>query len=362
MLSWASALLLLATPEPAAVFKMTDKSALALAVLSPPGAKPRLSYSELARTVESVASVHTDLAPVLLENVVVESCAGKLSCIARLATTGDSSGPVLLLVLSVLPGSDRDLFGAAVIDLGLFRRMATDLADDPAREDKLEAAVNERGLIAPEERRQIETQEDVQLFLEGLLEHAWRPGLERLGHWEPYGVIEVSTNQPEAVLRVDESSLGSAKEGLNRIERVRGGSRKLSLQLADFPPFEQTIDVKPGSTTVVEASFQSRVGTNSAARTVVFWTGIGSAAIGGALLIVRETSVREAYVCVPAAGCDGDAFEARGLLAIGTGLAAGGATMALTTLLFGDDSTLPWLQVALGIGIGVLAGVVTTAL
>lgn len=339
-----------------AVLTPDDKEPLALIVTAPSGSAQSISSSELIGAVSAVLERFTDLSARVAPPELVEECKGAVSCLASRAGA-EVKDAHLLLVLSLLPGAEGDSAAALLVDL------------DRAAE------------AAPLVRAALKTSADANAFIASLFTGAFKPVLEARGHFEPYAELDLVNELAVATLRVDGEAKGTIGAGTTTL-RLRSGARTIGLEADGHAPWTSTIVLARGAQARLAAHLSELPSTaHSPVRTGLLWAGAGFGATGAAIAVYalakRDGAVNTlclhgpgdpALACGsgsrfitprydPGAAIDGRARLNPGglmLAPLGMAVASCGLTWSLSMLLFDEDRDPPWLELAAGIGAGVI--------
>lgn len=385
---------------------MVDRQPLSLCVYYPQKKGRYASSTDMLKFVGVAASNTTDLEPRSLTDAEITECAAlttPVKCFVeridatRRARTGavpaaddpNRSRRDLLLVVAARPSDDGDeeLVSAALIDVGT----AIDLIDKMSNRapDEVEAKIIERALLARPEPAKVGTSEDASQFMIRLFEKDFREALEKTNHWQPYGTVDIKTNVgPLSVTINDTIPAGvTAAEGITRLKGVRRGPAKIGLSgNDDVRPWEQIVEVKPEEITLVTPVFEA------APNSLIPVSNLAVELVGGTLFAVGTAFLIYGIVANPpgtevcfsnAGTCLTDPLWTRfgypsdandvelqqspngggpAIAPLGYSMMGAGLVMGLGTLLFGDDESLPWVQVVAGLALGVTAYTVSEAL
>jgi hypothetical protein len=317
--------------------------------------------SEVTHHVTGAFHRHTDLAPILIAAEAIEGCSGSPVCLVlRVRAELSKRNASFLAVMSTSAGRTS----AVLIDLDEALRCADGGGDDEA----IAQCATDRALLATRLPEQIG---EASAWVEALVGETFRPALEKAGHWEPYGSIDMTIDRSDALVSLDGKPLGRAT-GNARIESVRPGARKVELEHPEAQPFEAALEVRRGQVASIDVVLESNAGTHLA-RTLTLWSGVGIGAIGIGLSIwaaVASASARDHY-CV-GDECSGSDFSTIGdltrtgdrlgrpeggvlALPLGYSIAGAGAAFSLGALFIGEDEELPWIAWLVGVGVGGLA-------
>ena len=200
------------------------------------------------------------------------------------------------------------------------------------------------------------TARELPSILAALMERELRPVLEARGHWDPYGTIELSTNAQDAVVSIDEHTVGRVSGPRVRIEGLRAGSRSVGLTAGDEDPSSARVDVRArGSAAVTLNVTDTSMRVANTLRDGMFYGGGGLAIAGVALTVAGfATSPNPHSVC---AGPDDPCMNARFARAGGVPIAALGYSLAglgtawLAGALLGDRDQMPWMELGIGVAV-----------
>jgi hypothetical protein len=313
--------------------------------------------SQVIRHVSELFRRHTDLAPLEIPAESIEGCGGSPVCIAlRARPQLGKRNASYLAVISNAAGR----ISAVLIDL-----------DEALRCADVDCAAD-RAVLATSLPQVVPDEAAARKYLDELVQASFRPVLEKSGHWEPYGSIEVTADREDAVISLDGKPLGSIR-GTSRVEGVRPGARKLAFEHPEALPQEVRVEVKRGETTSIAVELASNAGAHPV-RTVTLWTGAGIAAVGLGIAIWAAAASSSVDVYCQAEGdCSGTDFRTfaqltgdegdhpgppkSGVLALplGYSLFGAGAGFSLGALFIGEEQELPWIAWIVGTAVGGLA-------
>jgi hypothetical protein len=203
-----------------------------------------------------------------------------------------------------------------------------------------------------------------------------KDALERAGHWDPYGAVEIDSPVSGLAVSIDGRVVGVLSTGKIRLERLLPGARRLVFEKSGAPPISIEIQVDRGETARVEAGQIAIASGSSADNTVrsgVAIAGIAAAAAGTAATIAAIISAQgpSRVDCValtgPSPSCQsgfvalgertasasGGNFmgSGSGVLAapLGYGLIGLGAVWTLGAWLLTPRDQIPWLPLVAGV-------------
>ena len=238
---------------------------------------------------------------------------------------------------------------------------------------ELEITLNESALVT--ERTAVSGVEDAERVIDGWIRERFATSFEGTGHWEPYGevVIEASTGGLE--MAIDGQPVGATVAGTTRVREVRAGIRQVTLSAPRLEPYRGQIEVVQGRATTHQPDLVW-VGPGRVFRTATIISGAVLATAGivatVAALASHDGDV-STYCFAGSPGCSsGSSFESSGfspsdadslrsantsgplLLPLGYSLIGAGATWTIGAL-YSAEEDVPWLPLAIGAGVGVLA-------
>lgn len=399
------ALLLLALLVPAAALAeephtiiVQEREPIVLVLNTPTGQVADISKSELIRIAGDLLKRHTDFFPRELDEMLVEDCKGRLTCLALksrrdynrdawlrsdgtvrpfedfLAKTAEAERPpprFLLMISNVSIPDQADRLSVTLLDLDRALRIHHQAERKAAWKDDVEASVAEEAVLVPRIRSEVRDAQEATTFLATTFTRKLSGPLEEVGHWEPYGVIEITTDVEEASLRYDGRAVGDARGPLTRLVGVRPGTHSLVLDRPGYLTYETEIEVAKGQT--ARASVDLAVAPSNApgvVRAVTFWGGMAVAAAGVAVIALgasRASGVETSCFGDCSSGSEFTTFgldpDAAGttrpvnpsgvaVVPLGLALAGTGLTFTLGTWLIGEDDDVPWIQLLAGLAVG----------
>lgn len=377
---------------------LQDRVPIVLVLNTPTGQVADISKSELIRIAGDLLKRHTDFFPQELDELVVEDCKGRLACLALkarrdynreawlrpdgtvrpfdefLAKAAEAAAPPprFLMMLSNISIPDQaDRLSVSLLDLDEALRIHHEAERRVAWSDDVEATVAEQALLVPAIRSEVRDAQEATTSLATTFTRKLSAPLDQAGHWEPFGVIEITSDVAEAAIRYDGNPIGNTRGGVTRLVGARPGPHSLVVEHPGFLPYESTVEVKKGETT--QAAIDLAVApsnTSGVLRAATFWGGFAVAAAGVAVAAWGAT--RDAGV---ETSCFGDCstgaeFSTFGLdpsavgttsavnpggvavVPLGMALAGTGLTFTLGTWLIGDDDDIPWIQLLAGLAVG----------
>ena len=367
-------LLLIAEPH---VINLQERVPLALVVSTPTGQTADISKSELIRLASDLVKRHTDFFPQELDELVVEDCKGRLTCLALKSRREQDveDGPVqpryLLLISNVSIPDGPDRLTIVLLDIEEAIRIHREATRKVGWQDEVEATVSEQAMIGAPIRGQIADPQEAATFLATSFTRELSRGLEEAGHWEPYGDIELECDVEGAVIRLDGNGLGSTKPGITRLSGARPGKRALEVVRPGYLPYQDVVEITRGGVARMDITFALEPSnTSGVVRHAVLWSGVAVAAAGAAIAIFGAVKAGGAETSCYAP-CDAgtefitfgyDESRASSTLAVNPGgvaiaplgiaLAGTGLTWTIGTWLIGDDDDIPWVQLLVGLGVG----------
>jgi hypothetical protein len=363
--------LALAAAEEGATLRVHARNPLPVVLLIPSAKLGVIDPRALVRGLAARLEARSDLYAEVVEPERAADCAGAISCLIE--RTGSSSP--LLLVLSAVKAKDRDRISATLVDAEQARREMR----RSGVEDR-EAAISERAVLVRPEYADIAASDQLEPFLDRLIQRDLRPVLEARGAWEPFGGLVLEGAPAGAVISIDGAVAGVAQAGINRVEGIKPGARMIAVEHPRFEPASVAVEIARGELARVSLPELARRGSELGLRRGLFWTGIGASAAGVALVIAAAVSAGDTQVlCLttdpedsrcsghssfwelggsPAAGGSRFSPERSGgvpLAPLGISLVAAGAGFTLGAAFLGEEQDPPWLALAIGLGAGALS-------
>jgi hypothetical protein len=387
----------------AAPVAVRDRTPLAMVLATPTGEAAKTNSSELIRVATEVFGRHTDFELELVDERAVESCRGRLYCIAdearsdysveqlvredggrmpykehlqRLKEEGRPYPRFMLVLTNVAIEGEADRVTAVFVDTDVALGLLHDVARTSRWEDRIEAAVNEQAVLAAPPRRELSDPNAAAELLERLVAEDLRPVLEKIGRWEPWGSIALAIDAEEPLeITVDDRTVATSVEGVNELAQVSAGEHRIRIQHPNYAPVELTVQVERGARVELHPDLVRTANEENVLRPITEWSGlllVVTGAVITAFALVRHDS-KVSTVCYGSAdGCSHDGFVTFGysadavdgknvnppgvlMIPLGYSLAITGATWSLGTLLFGDDGDIPWIQWIAGLALGAAA-------
>lgn len=383
MAAWLLASLLIAAPAEleASISAGERPDQAVMLILTPKDTTPNIPSSSYLNAAQRVFGRETSLSLASAEQAGIDAgemracpVEFRISCWARMARPDAAGAARYLLVLNLQRAGGSDRASLILLDLDESAKVLRDeraLGDEETKEQRIfELTLSlEPIVLSPEEDGAVDR------YWEDLVLRELRGPLELSGHFRPYGEVELLAEAPDLMIDLDGRVLGTTREGTTRIRDVLPGERTLAVRRADGWSSSHRVTVTRGATVRVET-----VNPPSAvhpARAVVWVSGFALAAAGATLLALTAASASDGLgaVCLqrspgdaacPSAGTltsayagvdaapttDPSAVNPSGVLLapLGLGLATGGLTAALGTLLVGDEADFPWPQILVGLG------------
>jgi hypothetical protein len=394
-------LLLLAVAAPHTV-EVQSRAPLALVLATPTGEVAKTNNSEIIRMVTDAFERHTDFEIELVDERAVERCRGRLYCLAdearldyseerlrrsdggrmtyrehlhRLSEEGTAYPRFMLLLTNVAVEGAPDRVTAVLVDTDRALALLHDTKREGRWEERVEAAVSEQAVVAAPPRREVADADAAGDLVERLVTEDLRAVLEQQGRWEPWGSIAIEIEAEEPLeIAVDDRTVGTTIPGTNELMRVSAGEHRIRLRHPSYADAELAVKVERGARAVLEPELVRTVHEPTVLRPITAWSGL-VVALSGAVIatfaIVRQNQeVKTA--CFDASACSHDGFATfsyssgasdpknvnpPGVLMapLGYSLVAAGAAWSLGTVLFGDDSDVPWIQWIAGLALGAAA-------
>ncbi len=204
---------------------------------------------------------------------------------------------------------------------------------------------------------------ELQRFAVAFLENVARARLEESKHWAVFGEVIARAPRPGLSISMNGTRLGVSAEGSTRIRDVRTGTQTFSL---DELGLTKQLAVRAGKVSDLEFDPPREP---SAIRTGTLWGGVALAAVGltiEAIALAAGDSTTNLELCRGTA-CDPDVparFDRAGPILVaplGYALFGAGGTFFAGALLSPEEET-PWIAIAAGSAVGVLAYGLSAAL
>jgi hypothetical protein len=272
----------------------------------------------------------------------------RLSCWAK-AVRAVSPTLSAIVVLGVLPiDKKRDRATLTVVDIE--KALSMPAEDAETREDQIYEA-------SPRTQPATVTAEELAKWATAAVKEELAPKLETA----PPGRVRLSNVEPGVEVRAEQRAIGVAPASEIELLDVRPGVRKISQPLAGGEALV-TVTVVSGETAqaaFVRPDVLSEV--DPLPRAVLLWSGGATAATGAAFVVwsIAKSAGRnpQCFAANAELDCRAPPFPTfsgdRGLaiLPLGLGLLSGGTAWGLGSLL-GNERELPWIELAIGTGIG----------
>lgn len=350
-------LLLIAEPQ---VINVQERVPLALVVSMPTGLVANVGKSELIRIASDLVRRHTDFFPQELDEIAVRDCKGRLTCLA-LKSRRDygSQQPGYLLLISNVPVPDgADRMSLTLLDVERAILIHRDAPRRPGWQDEVEATVSEDAAVSPPLGSGARDVQEALTLLATVFTRNLADELEKAGHWEPFGEIEIACEVEGAVIKLDGNGVGSTIAGVTRLAGARPGIRSVELEHPKYLPFRTTLEVTRGGIARAEATFEAPPGNDTGiVRQVVLWSGVAAAAAGVGIAIAGAALPSDGETSCFAPCETGREFRTFGdgpvaVAPLGFALAGTGLVWALGTWLFGGSDDVPWIQLVTGAVVG----------
>jgi hypothetical protein len=321
------------------------------------------SESDVVRAISRSLSRHTDLRVVLVDDLA-RDCRGSLACVVEKVRTTSSAAPFLLEYESARRRGGGDEVVASLYDVEAAHALA--LAASPPKdadaELELDARLTEAARLGGVEAK-LAGQADAETFAATLVESPLRPGLERLGHWEPFGAIDLFDLRTGDVLELDGRTLARTHPGPLRIIGVPPGPHRVRVERAEYAPFELELTVAPRAVSTAEVAF---VRADATIRTVTSWSGAALVLLGASLSAYAaiDAAQHSPVSCIeaspsqsPADACSRAAFTHLGTSSLlsaplGYSIAAAGALAWTGSAVYDGPVWVSWVT---GAAVGALA-------
>ncbi len=368
---WPAALLLtIGEPQ---VLNVQERVPLMLVVSTPTGQVAETSKSELIRITSDLIKRHTDFFPQDLDELVVEDCKGRLTCLALKSRRSEAPDQprYLLLVSNVSVAEQADRISLTLVDLATAVRIHRDAARRPGWQDEVEATISEQAVLGPPLRSEVRDAQEAATFLATAFTRDLAAKLEEAGHWEPYGDIEIACEVEGAAIKLDGESVGVTGADTTVLAGTTPGTRTIEIEHPGYLPFRTTVDVSRRQTAHVDAAL-GVVQTNGVGvvRQATIWGGVALGAAGIAIAIVGITKHGDAQTSCFAPCDTGSEFLSFGydpsrvgstqqvnpsgvaIVPLGLAFAGAGLTWSLGTWLLGREDDVPWIQLLVGLAVG----------
>lgn len=362
-----------------------ERTPALVVVALPRGAAPSTPATELTRAADIAFRARTGLdvrapeqAGVDAERIARCDGAERLACWVETARAGRER-LAAILAITVLPiGDGRDRIALTLIDT---ERAARCGAEGGGTREAREAVEDCIFVGAARTEPEVVALDELSSFFSGHIEQALAPLLEAMGELAPFGRLEIDAETPDVELWIDRALRGKLSAGRTTVEELRAGRRRLAFRRPGYAPLVRAIHIER-SVTATAAVTLVPLGASPDTRRVVFYSGVAAATIGASLgvyAIVRAGAVDsgclqrdEGATCAalgaPRFGVDGSATPTtdRDLVSSGVpipmvaaGVGFAGVGWALSTWLLEGDGGVPWVEIAIGVGAGLVAA--TTA-
>ncbi len=365
-----------------------ERVPLVAVVLTPGRERTQVPVSEVLERAARALEPKTGVVVLSAEQVGADPAAfvgcrpaERLSCWLR-AAHSDAPGAEatprarFVLVISILTrAGEPDRMSAQLLDVDAAREAVRGARDADEAEDLIQI----RAVHGTTGTALVPGLEQLDHWLEVLVEDTLRPPLLARGQWLPFGAVRLHVDRPLSV-ELDGRPLGTFEPGEALLVDVRAGRRALLARDPARPDGDPAglarheVVVTAGAEAAVLVVMPSTLG--GVTRSASLWGGIATAAVGAGLVVwaaAASPSSRAITPCV-GAGCEGarpsqwdDACtltrddpascgDARGLriAPLGGALALAGTSWAVGSTL-GDSQDVPWIGWVAGVAAGALA-------
>ncbi len=364
--------------------RLGEREPIAVVVATPTGENAQVRSSEVIRVVSDLLRARTDLTLELVESAALIECKGRLLCLIEKiggGRAGRKEAPGYLLVFSnVTREGEPDRLSAQLVDVERASdQIVSGLRDREEWRPEVEASIND-GAVSTE-RANVRDVVDAERVITEWFERRFAGAFESTGHWEPYGEVVIVVDREGLEISVDGQPAGATAAGRTRIREVRAGTRQLALSGLAVERYTTTIEVKAGQAIELEPEISS-AGSAGLLRRTVLVSGAVMAAAGLVATIAAIAQhdggvVTHCFDGTPACA-SGSGFETSGfdsdaastlspangggvlMLPLGYSLIGAGASWSIGAML-ADEEEVPWIPMAIGTGVGILAYVISAA-
>ncbi|MBI2375061.1 MAG: PEGA domain-containing protein [Deltaproteobacteria bacterium] len=408
----AAALFCLAHPYEAGAegtLSMHKRQRLGLLIISPAtSAKGRVTQSDIQTELRQQLDRRTDFALEEISSSRVSECQGSLVCmVKRVRTDYDDSKidrskpfsawlselraanieyPLYLVMMTLQPDEGRpDKVTAMLINTDSALRFVHE-GNDP---DAIEQQILERAVVVRTPRTDVAGPTEAQDYLRRLVEVDFKNEFENSGNWEPFGNVTLRAKVTGLEIVIDEQIIGTTQPGETHIAGVPAGEHVLQLRHPEYELYRSDLVVKRGEQTTIDADVIGKSSVSLSPKQIVFWSGVGVAAIGAAVTVaslVHEGSYSDwKFYCIHTRGdanCGSGAVfwslsavlsgadsglnnpNEGALLAapLGYSMLGTGAIWSIGSELFATDDEIPWIPLATGLVAGLVSYGVSAAL
>ena len=299
-----------------------EREPVAMMVKTPRGELASARISEILRVANEVFREHTGLRVDSMEIAGVDRTSlakcgpdEQLSCWSRLlinayTTDSERTPPKLLMVTSVIPDSKKgDRFSTLLIDLPEVQR----ITENASREVQdlsvnLEDTIFERAVETVSGFTLVSNLESTNRYFNNLVTQQLRQKLRSIGQWRPFGEVRLTGGKGMMVM-LEGQLVGSLADDQVFIRGLRAGQRKLELRSIDgsIRPVELNERVQAGQVVDVLVKQEPNLEGLEASKSVMRWTGLGTALIGAGIAVTALVLPVQAQTITP---CQGDACPA----------------------------------------------------
>jgi hypothetical protein len=288
-----------------------------------------------------------------------------------------------VLIISAAAGEGGDRLAALLIDVEDALRRVYEVrarSPQPTAEElaKVEEEISRFSVLArPPIGEQVTSSEQVQTYVQRLIEQDLRDAFTAAERWRPFGAIEIEVGVEDPfAIELDGVSIGATVGGRATVLDVRPGTRSVALVNEDFEEYATTISVVTAKTVFVRAEpIRKQSQLIFVLRQGVLWGGVLSAAAGVSLMIyaAAAASSHDNYnVCVGGGSCGSpylrfgasadDQMESRDptksangegppIVPLGYSLVGLGTAWMLGPILDDDPERIPWIEAVVGIAV-----------
>ncbi|MCB9655591.1 MAG: hypothetical protein H6729_15825 [Deltaproteobacteria bacterium] len=379
-----------------------------------------INRNRVAGFIDDLLLEHTDLRVVLVDEQTVDDCVdnpspptkGRMTCLVEAARPDyvphdragrlkdadamgreDAERRLMIVVAMARLSEHEDRLVTFLVDTDNALEHGIHAARlrgeyGGAHMEELESYIVEHAVMAQSEPALVTSEADVQAAFHDFFQKDRRlvEVLRRARHWWSFAQAEFSTDVEGVNILLDYRPVGLTLRGLNRLTRLVPGPHRLEFEHPDFLPLTMVIEAESDRTTAVDVALVRRPNVGAEmGRQVTLWGGV-ALAVGGTAFALAQLAARPStrVVCLHSAqgdsSCGGSAEFLRAgqpsdpgpidspngsgimLAPLGLGVASGGLAMASSTLLLGDDTEFPWVQMTAGVVVGVATYLLSAAL
>lgn len=268
-----------------------------------------------------------------------------------------TSGARYLLIATGIASEAGDRATLLLIDLEKVKKAEGIAAAIEASPEDREDGYRKRAIAVTAAGGPFTRAQELRSFFDETVAGALAPHLRVAAQLQDYGSIEVRSTIPEVVVELDGRALGTLEStAAVDLVNVKAGAHTLRISGSTIETAEQTVVVAKQSVATVSVSPQLlNPPIYGWAYTTLLIAG-SVLAVGGVVAAPFTTNDSACVREQMAPACD-KALTWPG--AVSLGVASMGASWAVGSLLFPDDTRVPWLEALVGLVVG---GVVTAVL